>query len=167
MPMSYGIDFMRREPSGDDDLDDPELHRPVRSSPHLRARVLAEMAAAKEFDVPGGGKVITDTDSYVQVFYSDDGVGLSVTYGDSPNARQRIDLMYRLAAIVEEETGLIGWDTQVGQRISAVHEDLRRQSYDYGVAATEQIIAKVVEAAPRPATPPKARRFRFWDRRCR
>lgn len=163
--MSYGIDFVRREPQDDDDLDDPELHRPLRSSPRLRERVLAALTEPKEFTLPNDGHVITDMATGVQVWHSDDGVGITVTYGDSVDGGTRVDTMYRLAAILEEETGLLGYDPQTGQLLSATEPEQSYQAYQYGIAATEQVIANLVDRMPKPVEPrpepKKARRFRF------
>lgn len=73
----------------------------------------------------------------ISVMYSPDEVDVSVPYwtrGDA--ARQIVDVIYRLAAIVERETGLPGYDPQMDMPVAdaAVDIDLVNQSFGTGAA---------------------------------
>ncbi|WJR32123.1 signal peptidase I [Mycobacteroides immunogenum] len=128
--MSYDVYFVRQHPPEDfEDL--PENEHPLKESPELRSRLVADMNTPDIFEGADGKWELTDSVTTAQVNYAPDGVGMGVSYGAATPGEfdTRIDHLMRLAKIVEEETGLTAWDPQSEKAFSEVTPEESRQAF--------------------------------------
>ena len=123
---------------------------------------------------------LTDTATGIQLTMIPDEVGLTVP-GDRPeqDSVALMSTLYALARIVEDETGLEGYDPQLGepvtdprQRLSSVASPRRRDRTDHdddddedwgAFAGTRTSVSRESPPAAPPA-PPRRRWWEFWKR---
>ncbi|MGH3952789.1 MAG: signal peptidase I [Mycobacterium sp.] len=128
--MSYDVYFVRQHPpEGYEDV--PENEHPLKDSPDLRSRLIADMNTPDVFEGSDGKWELTDSITTAQVNYAPDGVGMGVSYGaaTSSDFDSRVEHLMRLAKIIEEETGLSAWDPQAEKLFSDVTLDESRAAF--------------------------------------
>jgi len=135
--MSYDIYFVRRDPgqSFDDALADLEASFDEGDQPELTESDLEvwEALLPRAREILGEIEVAEDEESTRQLVARDSGVELTLISGEleihvptPPPGADDLQLMstvYALARAVEEETGLEGYDPQVGEPVSAALDD--------------------------------------------
>lgn len=128
--MSYDVYFVRQHPPENFE-DVSENEHPLKESPDLRSRLIAEMNTPEVLEGSDGKWELTDSLTTVQVNYAPDGVGIGVSYGGATSDEfdTRVEHLKRLAKIIEEETGLTAWDPQADAVFADVTLDQSRRSF--------------------------------------
>ena len=135
--MSYDIYFVRRDPgqSFEDALDDLESSYEEGDQPELTDSDLEvwEALLPRAREILGEIDVVEEDESTRQLAARDSGVELTLISGEleihvpsPPRGADDLELMssvYALARAGEEETGLEGYDPQVGEPVSAALDD--------------------------------------------
>lgn len=135
--MSYDIYFVRRDPgqSFEDALDDLEASYDEGDQPELTDSDLEvwEALLPRAREILGEIEVVEDDESTRQLAARDSGIELTLISGEleihvptpppGADGLQLMSTVYALARAVEEETGLEGYDPQVGEPVSAAFDD--------------------------------------------
>ncbi|NGX08699.1 signal peptidase I [Mycobacteroides franklinii] len=145
--MSYDVYFVRQHPPENfEDVSDNE--HPLKESPDLRSRLIAEMNTPEVLEGSDGKWELTDSLTTVQVNYAPDGVGIGVSYGGATSDEfdTRVEHLKRLAKIIEEETGLTAWDPQADAVFADVTLDQSRRSFGEFESVRDDVEAEQAES---------------------
>lgn len=119
--MSYDLIFARLAPgqTWDDYLEeDRDFEEDSELAPQAWQRIVARVREILPNAVDAGGE-LDDESTAIQVLCSADDASIQVPYWhEGAAARQVVTAMYQIAAIIEEETGLRGFDPQIEVPIS-------------------------------------------------
>lgn len=145
--MSYDVYFVRQHPPENfEDVSDNE--HPLKESPDLRSRLIAEMNTPEVLEGSDGKWELTDSLTTVQVNYAPDGVGIGVSYGGATSDEfdTRVEHLKRLAKIIEEETGLTAWDPQADAVFADVTLDQSRRAFGEFESVRDDVEAEQAES---------------------
>lgn len=145
--MSYDVYFVRQHPPENFE-DVSENEHPLKESPDLRSRLIAEMNTPEVLEGSDGKWELTDSLTTVQVNYAPDGVGIGVSYGGATSDEfdTRVEHLKRLAKIIEEETGLTAWDPQADAVFADVTLDQSRRSFGEFESVRDDVEAEQAES---------------------
>lgn len=145
--MSYDVYFVRQHPPENFE-DVSENEHPLKESPDLRSRLIAEMNTPEVLEGSDGKWELTDSLTTVQVNYAPDGVGIGVSYGGATSDEfdTRVEHLKRLAKIIEEETGLTAWDPQADAVFADVTLDQSRRSFGEFESVRDDVQAEQAES---------------------
>jgi hypothetical protein len=129
--MSYDLIFARLAPDQtwddylEEDRDFEEGEDGSDLAPETWQRIVARVREILPNAVDAGGE-LDDESTAIQILCSADEASLQVPYWhEGPAARRVVTAMYQISAILEEETGLRGFDPQIEMAVSeaAAHVD--------------------------------------------
>ena len=105
-------DYLEEEHDFDEDAAAPDL------APETWRRIVGRVREILPHAVDAGGE-LDDEQTAIQVLCSADEASIQVPYWhEGPAARRIVTAMYQISAIIEEETGLRGFDPQLEMAVS-------------------------------------------------
>jgi len=126
--MSYDLDFVRKtaDQSWDDALDGTEEDTDGEPDAQIWARIVSDARAILgDVELHSGGDYFEldhePTGIQLSLYANDAGITVPYWYAGQ-EAQEIVRTIYRLAAVIEEHTGLTGYDGQVGLPVAEVAE---------------------------------------------